>query len=234
MRSNISLICSRSNQPYALAAVYYDKANTNNTPTSTPWNVPDPGTCANDDLTMTVPSMAIPAITTGSYRQDVNIGFAPNASNIYLWTMNGQSFRGNYNAPVFLLANKGNTTYPAEWNVYNYYTNDSIIFVINNPAGLPAHPMHMHGHNFMVLHQGIGAWDGTITNPSSPQRRDVQMLMSGGHIILQIQTDNPGAWPLHCHIAWHISSGMSITILYKPDAIKQINIPSSFAQTCRE
>lgn len=234
MRSNISSICSLTKQPYALAAIYYDNANPDNAPTSTPWNVPDPGNCCNDDLIRTVPFMSIPAITTPSYRQDLNIGYAPNASNVYLWNINGRNFRGNYNAPVLLLANKGNTSFPAEWNVFNYYANSSLTFVINNPPGLPSHPMHMHGHNFFVLHQGPGAWDGTITNANNPQRRDVQMLMSGGHIVLQIATDNPGAWPLHCHIAWHVSSGLFITILERPDAIKQINIPPAHAQNCRE
>lgn len=78
MRSNISQICSLTKQPYALAAIYYDYANTNNAPTSTPWDVPDPGICCNDDLSMTVPYKAIPAIpSSSSYRQDINIGFAP-------------------------------------------------------------------------------------------------------------------------------------------------------------
>jgi FtsP/CotA-like multicopper oxidase with cupredoxin domain len=144
------------------------------------------------------------------------------------------SFRGNHNAPVLLLANQGNTTFAPEWNVYNYYANTSMTFVINNPPGMPSHPMHMHGHNFFVLHQGPGEWDGTIVNPSNPQRRDVQQLGSGSHIVLQIQSDNPGAWPLHCHIAWHVSSGLYITILERPDDIKKIKIPSTSAQNCRE
>ncbi len=107
------------------------------------------------------------------------------------------SFRGDYNAPILLLANQGNFSYPAEWNVYNFHTNKSITFVINNPAGFPVHPMHMHGHNFFVLHQGPGEWDGTVVRATNPQRRDVQLLPGGEHIVLQIRTDNPGAWPLH-------------------------------------
>lgn len=91
MRSNISTICSLAKQPNALAAIYYDFADQNVVPTSTGWNIPDPGTCANDDLNMTVPYAKIPAITTPSYRQDLTINFAPNASNIFLWSINGQS-----------------------------------------------------------------------------------------------------------------------------------------------
>lgn len=38
-------------------------------------------------------------------------------------------------------------------------------------------------------------WDGTITNPSNPQRRDVQMLLPGNFIVVQWNQDNPGVWP---------------------------------------
>jgi hypothetical protein len=90
MRSNISTICSLAKQPNALAAIYYDSADTNLAPQSKAWHAPDPGTCLNDDLKTTVPFMPIPAVTSGSYRQDLNISFAPNASNIFLWSVNGQ------------------------------------------------------------------------------------------------------------------------------------------------
>ena len=31
------------------------------------------------------------------------------------------------------------------------------------------------------------------------------MVQPGGHIVLQYEADNPGVWPFHCHIAWHLS-----------------------------
>jgi hypothetical protein len=51
-----------------------------------------------------------------------------------------------------------------------------------------------------VLAEGTGTWDGTITNPNNPQRRDVQILPPGlpgnpGYIVIQINADNPGVWP---------------------------------------
>lgn len=234
MRSTASLACSRAQNPFALAEIYYDNADTTAIPSSTSLNIVDDSLCGNDDLSLTVPYVKQAAIQPVDYVQNIDIGFAPNASNILLWTMNGQTFRANYNNPILLLANKGNFSYQPEWNVYNYGTNKSITFVINNPVGMPAHPMHMHGHNFMVLHVGPGAWDGTITNPSNPQRRDVQLLPGGNHIVLQIATDNPGAWPLHCHIAWHVSTGLYITILERPDLIQKISIPATSNQLCRD
>lgn len=35
------------------------------------------------------------------------------------------------------------------------------------------------------------------------------MLPGGGFLAIAFKPDNPGAWLLHCHIAWHASSGMS-------------------------
>ena len=65
--------------------------------------------------------------------------------------------------------------------------------------------MHMHGHNMWVLAEGQGQWDGTVTNPDNPQRRDVHLLQPGTDenptfIVVQIEQDNPGMWPFHCHI----------------------------------
>ncbi|PVH73445.1 multicopper oxidase [Cadophora sp. DSE1049] len=232
MRANMSIPCSVTKQPYALAAVGYDLASFSQAPKSKPWDVPDPATCANDDLALTVPFYPIAPPAKSDFIQQYDINFAPSASNIFQWSVNGQAFRGNYNAPVLMLANLGNPSYPPEWNVYNYGTNGS--FVINNPAGFPAHPMHMHGHNFFVLHQGPGAWDGTVTNAANPIRRDVIQVPGGWHVTIQIVTDNPGAWQFHCHIAWHVSGGLYITILEQPEKIKAIKIPQTPAQGCRE
>lgn len=78
-------------------------------------------------------------------------------------------------------------------------------------------------------------WDGTITNPNNPQRRDVQMLLPGNYIVVQWNQDNPGTWPFHCHIAWHLSSGFVWNILEQPEAIQNdMQIPSIMAQTCRD
>lgn len=78
-------------------------------------------------------------------------------------------------------------------------------------------------------------WDGTITNANNPQRRDVQMLLPGQYIVVQWNQDNPGVWPLHCHIAWHLSAGFVWSVLENPSVIKQeMQIPSIMAQTCRD
>ena len=78
--------------------------------------------------------------------------------------------------------------------------------------------MHLHGHNFWVLAEGTGDWDGTITNPQNPQRRDTQLMPAGStsvpsYLVLEWNTDNPGVWPLHCHSVVHASAGLLVNIL---------------------
>lgn len=132
-----------------------------------------------------------------------------NSSGNTLFFMNNQSFRGNYDSPVLLLTKAGNTSYPynPEWNVYNFGTNSSIRLVIRNMTPL-SHPMHLHGHVFWVLAEGMGEWDGsTVNNSNNPQRRDVQMMPAGNetmpsYLVIEFLAQNPGVWSFHCHISW--------------------------------
>lgn len=56
-----------------------------------------------------------------------------------------------------------------------------------------SHPMHLHGFNMYILHEGLGPWDGTIIHPENPQRRDVFQVRGKGHLVMQFDAaDNPG------------------------------------------
>ena len=132
MRSNISAPCSLARNLNAVAAIYYDKADDTKEPTSTPWDVPDPGTCANDDLDLTRPLMPLRLPKADlTYNMEVNV--TKNESFVSLWNFDGVSFRGNYNSPTLLLSNLGNLTFEKEWNVRNTKAAKSVrVNVINN------------------------------------------------------------------------------------------------------
>lgn len=74
-------------------------------------------------------------------------------------------------------------------------------------------------------------WDGTVTNPKNPARRDVAQLMPNSYIVLQWNQDNPGVWPFHCHIAWHLSAGFVWSVLEHPEELKG-KVPDIMGQTC--
>ena len=56
--------------------------------------------------------------------------------------------------------------------------------------------------------EGFGQWNGTRNgNADNPQKRDVQLMPPGSpdvpaFLVIEFVLDNPGVWPLHCHIAW--------------------------------
>jgi hypothetical protein len=85
-----------------------------------------------------------------------------------------------------------------------------------------------------ILNVGPGEWDGTIVNPSNPQRRDTQMVPANGHMVAQVDGDNPGAWDFHCHILWHSATGFGIDILENPEEIQAFDIPSEKFQLCKD
>ncbi len=69
-----------------------------------------------------------------------------------------------------------------------------------------AHPMHFHGHHFQELAiNGCGFLGPT---------RDCVMVPASGSVLIRCDCDNPGLWPLHCHILYHAGAGMSIGFEY--------------------
>ncbi|KAL3426674.1 multicopper oxidase [Phlyctema vagabunda] len=241
MRSTIPTAdgCSLAGNPDATAIVYYNGSAPTQTPRTSPWPawIESLETqCGNDPLEQTVPWFPITPDPNPSVTQEITINFGQNETGNYGWSMNESRFRTNYNQPVLLLSKLGNNSYPdsPQWNVYNFGSNSSVRIVVNNNFTVN-HPMHLHGHNMYVLSVGNGTWDGqTIVNPSNPTRRDVQIIPGNGHMVIQFDQDNPGVWPFHCHIAWHVSAGLSISVLERPDDIAKLPIPSIMAQTCRD
>lgn len=236
MRSTSLAACHDTNNPDTRAIVYYENADTTALPSTTGYPLPSNPNCDNDPLTSTVPVCAM-AVQDPVTTFTINITAADNATGSGKWLMNGVSFEGDYNAPVLLQVAQGNDSFEPIWNVYDLGDAAVVRLILYNSFP-PSHPMHLHGHDFQVLSSGTGYWNGTITNPSNSQRRDVQQITAGGttsdptYIVLQWEQDNPGVWPFHCHIAWHLSAGMYVNILERKDDIPSLDIPQDFLDTC--
>lgn len=231
MRSSIAA-CSPTRQANALAAIYYDQQS-DAKPKSKAWDVPDPKTCANDDISKSTPIFRIPA-GQPTVTHEFVIDTFTNATGYPLFKFDGVSARVNMNEPPLLLANAGNYNFQPEWNVHNFAQNQTVRMIVTNKTP-GAHPMHLHGVNFQVLAEGTGTWDGkTIVNSDNPDRRDVQIVRPSGYLVLQFDATNAGVWPFHCHIAWHASAGFFSTLLIQPDEIKSLSVPAGIAQTCRD
>lgn len=102
-----------------------------------------------------------------------------------------------------------------------------------------AHPIHLHGHDFWMVGQNTGKFDGNMSalNKANPPRRDVATLPGNGYLALAFKLDNPGTWLVHCHIAWHQSEGLSLQIVEDESIILWASVTASEkateANTCR-
>ncbi|KAF2713059.1 multicopper oxidase [Pleomassaria siparia CBS 279.74] len=226
--------------PNAVAAVYYQDADTSSVPNTTSDVTDDQlAACKNDALTLGVPLCQI-AIEEPETIEEVTFDFRSNGTN-FVWFVNNSTYRGDFNQPTLLQANKGDFNFEEGWNVMNFGSNSSVrIHLINNGI-IGAHPMHLHGHDFHVLAEGTGTWDGTVTNPSNTVRRDVQMLQNGqdtssgvipSYMVLQYNQNNPGMWPLHCHLAWHLSGGLFFQVLERPDDLMKEVVANDVTEVC--
>ena len=67
--------------------------------------------------------------------------------------------------------------------------------------------MHLHGHNFFVVEL-----DGQRVQGAE---RNTIMVPGGCHSVTwAFMADNPGIWPLHCHMSLHHMAGMYTTVEY--------------------
>jgi FtsP/CotA-like multicopper oxidase with cupredoxin domain len=81
-----------------------------------------------------------------------------------------------------------------------------LIRLIN--AGSDVHSIHTHGHHFQVI-----ASDGRKL--PQPSKKDTITLGPGERYDIVLKADNPGIWPLHCHIGPHGTHGMHTFIVYQ-------------------
>lgn len=99
------------------------------------------------------------------------------------------------------------------------------IILNNHDAG--KHPFHLHGHAFQTLirsEEEAGDYDpnnATDRNfPETPMRRDTMLVRPNGHLVLRYRADNPGVWIFHCHIEWHVASGLIMTFVEAPEQLR--------------
>lgn len=193
---------------------------------------------AQDPLSATAPLTPQP-VSEPSLIQNLDIVAAPNASGNLVFLVNNSTFRANYTASLLSAASEGITTYPShpEYNVYDFSRETSVRIIIRNMFPV-MHNMHLHGHeSFSILAEGRGEWDGTITRPENPQRRDSAQMSWGtpnlpAYLVIQFDTDNPGVWPLHCHLVVHASAGLYVNVVEKPEGINKQKVNEVVQQTC--
>ncbi|KAK4446663.1 laccase [Podospora aff. communis PSN243] len=230
-------LCGTSNMPRPAAIFQYEGA-----PTTLPTN---PGTPPSDhnceDNTNLVPIIQrnVPPTSFSATRNntlDVELDDTrvwEGITRVY-WEVNGQDMNITWDEPTLEYLAKGNMNFPARYNVFQVpQSNVWSFWVIDNIGPVP-HPMHLHGHDFLILGRSPAlanpfpvqrrfnpATDTALLDFTNPTRRDTTMLPGNGWLVVAFRSDNPGAWLFHCHIAWHVSQGLSVQFLERVQDIPQ-------------
>ncbi|KAG9197213.1 hypothetical protein G6514_001971 [Epicoccum nigrum] len=127
--------------------------------------------------------------------------------------------------------------YGSHTNSFVLKANETVEVILNNNDD-GKHPFHLHGHAFQVIARsdedaGPYSFHHSPVAPSIPMRRDTVSVQPNGHVVLRFRSDNPGVWLFHCHIEWHVASGLIATFIEAPlELQKTLSIPDAHHDLC--
>ncbi|KAJ4397339.1 hypothetical protein N0V93_001564 [Gnomoniopsis smithogilvyi] len=230
MRAIPQEACSdNDNVDNILGIVRYDSSSTED-PTTTSYDLDD--SCDDEDATDLVPYLAIDVGNLVSEDDEEASLTTGTATSAILWAMNDNSFVSEWDYPSVLAIAEGNTSWSTAEHVWELPTADQWVSMIIETDFAQAHPIHLHGHDFWVLGTGSGTYDNSTLATTNAPRRDTVMLPGNGWTAIAFITDNPGAWLIHCHIAWHADEGFAMQLIERETEIAALQDIDSINSTC--
>ncbi|KAK7911605.1 Cupredoxin [Apiospora marii] len=116
---------------------------------------------------------------------------------------------------------------------------DVVEVIINNHDD-GGHPWHTHGYWFQVIARtptNSGDYAGEPLKPPRrrPLQRDTVMLNAGAYLAIRFRANNPGVHLFHCHIEWHVVSGLVATLIQTPTQLQggRLQVPRDQLEACR-
>lgn len=165
---------------------------------------------------------------TSEIHKNVLIGEGPNTPNLFKWTLDGNTFQSQWGDPTLggIYWNDTIPSYSGNLAIEVPKLKEWVYIIVESPVPLP-HPIHLHGHDSLILAQGTGPYsDDVKLKLDNPPRRDTALMpfnketREGGYVVIGFETDNPGAWLVHCHIGWHVSMGFALQIIEAKEQIR--------------
>ena len=104
----------------------------------------------------------------------------------YVWTVNGAAYPNS--------------------NSLNIKSGERVGMAFTNSTNM-GHPMHLHGHDFQVLEIDGEKVSGAL--------RDTLTVPPGSKMTVAFDADNAGVWPMHCHLLYHLDTGMFTVVKYE-------------------
>ncbi|KAL6245577.1 laccase, multicopper oxidase, benzenediol:oxygen oxidorectuctase [Rhinocladiella similis] len=223
--------CSNNLNKNALAIFSYAGATSTTPSNATRSNAPPGAPDCSDPNKSLVPyvKLDVPDNYTIPQSSQLDVGFAivkDDAQQTQVqWNLNFNAINVPWGDPTLQYVLDNNTNFPTSMNLISLPNANTwsywVIQALQTQAPPQPHPIHLHGHDFYVLGADSGVYNNSQTlNYKNPPRRDVAMLPANGYLVLAFITDNPGAWLMHCHIAFHVSLGFGAQFLEQPDYIR--------------
>lgn len=263
LRAIAQTACSDNLNPDNIKGIIRYHSNSTADPTSTVSADATVDECVDEPMASLVPYVQIDAADS-DVTEDFAVTIASSAGQ-FTWSMGESTFENDWAYPsIQQVYESGNnaTSWDEEQNCFELPEADQWVYWIVQTSLGVAHPMHLHGHDFWVLGQGEGTYDGTtasLTTVNAP-RRDVVLLPASGWVVFAFKTDNPGVsyyrlpsvplptpshlsffdtnlpfpqvWLTHCHIAWHTSEGLAVQMVERANELLDILDAEAMNDTC--
>ncbi|KAJ5302409.1 hypothetical protein N7508_007272 [Penicillium antarcticum] len=141
------------------------------------------------------------------YNNSEPVSLGKNGDSLYRWKLNSTSIHIDRTDPMLLEVYRGHHSWANASGVVELSRKNVWIYVVIETSMSVPHPIHLHGHDFVVLARGSGTYTGNVTTPATPPSHDTAMLPENGYWVIALKTDNLGAWLMPCHIGWHTGRG---------------------------
>ncbi|KAF2248064.1 multicopper oxidase [Trematosphaeria pertusa] len=230
MRAIPQSACSdNDNEDDIRGIVYY--GDTISTPSTSAYDYDD---SCDDETDNIVPYITKTVDSSVSSLGEEGATVAFNSDNLFRWYLNSTTMVVDWEDPTLLQIVNGNTSFETDDAVIQLPDADEWVYVAISTTLAVPHPIHLHGHDFYILAQGTGTYDSSSTTLTldNPPRRDTAMLPASGYLVLAFETDNPGAWLMHCHIGWHTSEGFALQFVERYDEIVALTDADSLESNC--
>lgn len=180
--------------------------------------------CNDEPLDFLVPYI-VKDVSAPSWSSSENVTLT-RSGDLNRWTLNSTSMKLSWETPTLMQVYDNVTNFAKSSGVIQLPMKDEWVYLLIDTDRAISHPIHLHGHDFFILAQGFLPWNNAI-NISNPPRRDTALLPRNGYLLIAFQTNNPGAWLLHCHIGWHVYEGFALQFLERYDKLQSmIDYPS--------
>jgi FtsP/CotA-like multicopper oxidase with cupredoxin domain len=235
MRAIPQSACSDNTNPENIKGII-SYGTTVSIPATAGYNYTD--SCDDEDASTLVPYLK-KTVSGSQWDVDQSASVSKNDQGYFRWYLNSTTMQVEWSDPTLAqIYNSSSNSTITTWDKSDAVitldeSNRWAYAVIETNLTVP-HPIHLHGFDFFVLAQGPGTYspETTTLKLDNPPRRDTAMLPATGYLAIAFETDNPGAWLMHCHIGWHISEGFAMQWIVRQDEIKGLVDYGSLESTC--